>query len=163
MSVTGRLVHYSAEPMAVVRSMPHGGVMGAYKTGGLWFSVEGPDDWVQWCKSKDFCLEQFVHATEIVLKSKAKVLRLRNASDIDAFTAEYVAEQEDLIPDWPSVRAKWQGLIIAPYCWGRRLSSFWYHGWDCASGVIWDADAIAKLRPIEPPDMATEGQDDRNA
>ncbi len=29
----------------------------------------------------------------------------------------------------------------------------WYYGWDCASGVIWDAEAVAELRPTDAPDL----------
>ena len=44
----------------------------------------------------------------------------------------------------------YQGIIIAPYLWTRRHheSTGWYYSWDCASGVIWDARAIAELKPL---------------
>ncbi len=45
----------------------------------------------------------------------------------------------------------YQGIIIAPYCYSIRLDNdcFWYYPWDCASGCIWDATAIAALVPVQ--------------
>lgn len=45
---------------------------------------------------------------------------------------------------WECVYEMWQGIVIAPYQWPLRLSSAarWYYGWDCASGCVWDIDAI---------------------
>lgn len=156
-----RLIHYSSKPLLKVRSMTHSedGV-GAYKTPGLWVSAEGDDDWVAWCRAESFSLGCFAHATEIILADDAKVKRLRTAKEIDQFTAEFEPKDRrgnwDHRIDWPAIRSRWQALIIAPYCWQRRLSSHtsWYYGWDCASGVIWDAAAVKELRPAEPPDMS---------
>jgi hypothetical protein len=49
--------------------------------------------------------------------------------------------------DWSKVAAKHQGIIIAPYCYARRLTyhTAWYYGWDCASGCIWDLKAIQSV------------------
>lgn len=44
--------------------------------------------------------------------------------------------------DWLRVKTQYGGIEIAPYQWKRRLSSFWYYGWDCASGAIWDRDVL---------------------
>lgn len=157
-----RLIHYSKEPLMWVESRPHSEHgCGAYKTPGLWFSVEGEDDWVAWCKSERFNLECFAHATEIILKPDARVHRLTTPGEIDRFTHEFTPPNRERWGrhlDWLAIRQKWQGLIIAPYCWARRLEqhTFWYYGWDCASGVIWDADAIADLRPTVPPDMTAQ-------
>jgi len=154
-----RLIHYSKTPLLKAQSRKHSDERcGAYKTPGLWFSVEGEDDWIAWCKGERFALESFVCATEIVLKPDHNVHQLKNAAEIDRFTREFTplnAPEWDHSLDWPAVRKRWRGLIIAPYCWARRLErhTSWYYGWDCASGVIWDADAIAELRAVEPPDM----------
>jgi hypothetical protein len=46
--------------------------------------------------------------------------------------------------DWKEVAKNHAGLEINPYFWEKRLNSKtnWYYGWDMASGVIWDLDAI---------------------
>lgn len=157
-----RLIHYSPKPLPSVRSRKHStDGAGAYKTPGLWVSVEGEYDWVWWCKAESFGLDGFKHATEVVLTADANVHHLKTPGDIERFTVEFTPKDRpswDNSIDWPAVRAKWRGLIIAPYCWPLRMArhTSWYYGWDCASGVIWDAAAVAELRPIDPPDMTAE-------
>lgn len=48
---------------------------------------------------------------------------------------------------WPKVAKEYQGIIISPYQWERRdfFGTFWYSGWDCASGCIWDKEAIKSI------------------
>ncbi len=156
-----RLIHYSAKPLTSMRSMKHAeDGAGAYKTPGLWVSVEGPMDWLEWCRAESFGLRSFTYATEIVLAEDARVLHLSGAKAIDKFTAKFQPRDKrgdwDHRIDWPAIRRRWRGLVIAPYCYARRLSQHtsWYYGWDCASGVIWDAEAVKELRVLEPPDLS---------
>lgn len=159
---TGRLIHYSKTHLSAVHSVPiekqdERGA-GLFKPRGLWVSVEGKADWAEWCRAENFgCLDC---ATEVVLAPEANVLRLKGADDLDRFHAScsvvryrYGEDLGDLTTiDWRSVAQRYQGIIIAPYVWQRRLDrpvSNWYYGWDCASGCIWDAAAVARLRPIE--------------
>lgn len=157
-----RLIHYSSEPLTKVYSREHSAQgSGAYKTPGLWVSAEGDDDWVAWCRSESWGLETFKHATEIVLAPSANVLHLAGESALDDFTEKFSGDGSPIwhrTIDWLAVRAKWQGLIIAPYVWSRRLADHtgWYYGWDCASGVIWDAAAVGELRSAELPDFSEE-------
>jgi hypothetical protein len=44
--------------------------------------------------------------------------------------------------NWAKVAAKWGGVEIAPFQ-SKRDNVFWYSTWDCASGVVWDLDAIS--------------------
>jgi hypothetical protein len=162
-----RLIHYSRKPLHRVRSKAHDDLLvGAYKTPGLWVSVEGPDDWLHWCKSESFGLDGFKYATEVTINI-ANILHLSTATQIDKFTKEFSTQGRpswDKSIDWALVRKQWWGLIVAPYCWSRRLSphTSWYYGWDCASGVIWDSRAIKALKPIEPPDLSEEANDPPN-
>lgn len=52
---------------------------------------------------------------------------------------------------WEAVKANWQAIVIAPYQWPLRLHSAcrWYYGWDCASGCVWDINAIESFS-LEP-------------
>lgn len=156
-----RLIHYSKKPLIAVRSKPHSeNGCGCYKTPGLWVSVEGEYDWPWWCQGENWRIEDFVHATEIILKPEARICHLSTSKQLDAFTREFVPADRlgewDCRIDWPRIRKEWQALIIAPYQWDRRLElhTSWYYGWDCASGVIWNADAVAELRPAELPDFS---------
>lgn len=158
-----RLIHYSKKPLTKVLSRLHKeDGAGAYKTPGLWVSVEGEDDWPAWCKSEQWGLETFGYTTEVILAPENTVLRLKSVKEIDAFTQKYCTEnrryENDRNVEWDKVRGAHQGLIISPYQWARRLSPHtrWYYGWNCASGVIWDAAAVAELRPAKLPDMSGE-------
>lgn len=53
--------------------------------------------------------------------------------------------------DWKKVTEEYQGIIISPYIWQRRLAphTMWYYGWDVASGCIWDTDAIEEVKLVE--------------
>jgi hypothetical protein len=52
--------------------------------------------------------------------------------------------------EWRKVAERFDGIIIAPYIWQRRLDleSSWYYSWDCASGCIWNASAVREIVPM---------------
>lgn len=149
-----RLVHFSKTPLVSINSVQQESEP-ALKPRGLWVSVEGADDsWTQWCHAESFGIERLAVANVIHLAEDARILRLRGELDIDLFTDEFrVDEHRWSGMNWQAVADKWSGIIIAPYVWGRRLSehTLWYYGWDCASGCIWDADAIASIDVETPP------------
>lgn len=162
-----RLIHYSTSYLSEVRSCRQDPRRNIGKPNGLWVSVEGEDDWANWCKDNDFgCLD---YATEVVLRQSANVLRLSSACDLDEFHAKhsYVAHRygvdlgnrTDI--DWTAIAKSYDGIIIAPYVWSRRLNfdksgcvSDWYYGWDCSSGCIWNASAVDRLNPLPQPSTA---------
>lgn len=154
-----RLLHYSNKPLSRVRKLPLSYNRGAYKTSGLWVSVEGKYDWVWWCESQGYNLDRFRYATEIILVKDANVKYLRDARDLDRFTARFHSSDKpiwDANLDRDRIRGRWNGLIIAPYVHSRRLTQHtsWYYGWDCASGVIWNPQAVASLRMVPAPNLA---------
>ena len=125
----------------------------AIKPCGVWFSVEGEDDWMRWCCSEGFRLGALTFGTEIVLKDDANVLWIRTVEELDAFTREYRSREATVMGlrsdwiDWERVIAKYDGIIIPTYLWERRMSAMWYYGWDCASGCVWNTAAIKFYRP----------------
>lgn len=146
----------------MVRSRKHSeDGAGAYKTPGLWVSVEGEDDWLAWCRSEGWGLDRMVCAAEVILSPASNVKRLTSAYEIDEFSDDFRTSGSPIWHrglDWSAIRDRWQGLIIAPYCWERRLADHtgWYYGWDCASGVIWDAAAVESVQSIAPPDLTEQ-------
>lgn len=123
--------------------------------GGFWVSVEGKDDgWYDWCQAESFNLENLKYHHEVKLKSNAKILYIRSAEELNQFGDKYKTSDDPWSPsimiiDWAKVAKDYQGIIIAPYIediedeWlGRQI---WYYGWDCASGCIWDIEAIEAL------------------
>lgn len=152
---------------------PYGDATG-YKPSGLWLSVEGDDDWKSWCLAEKFRLGNLRHTHEVILKPNANIIHISTAEELDKFDDLYrassamhailadVGAHRALIYstisassrnrmfgiDWRKVAQEYQGIIIAPYLWERRLDgdTFWYYTWDCASGCIWDRSAIAEIR-----------------
>lgn len=139
------------------------------KPWGFWLSNERGEGWKQWCRSESFRPRSLAYEYYVKLTGKERILYLRSARDIDKFTAEYKADSEQnrwsdkydrdnpspyrdgptvFEIDWARVAEKYQGIIITPYVWSRRLTTqtMWYYGWDCASGCIWDAAAISRFK-----------------
>ncbi len=122
------------------------------KPDGLWVSVDGEDDWLDWCTREEYGDIASKRRFRVALADDARVLRLTTAAEIIAFDQQYTLPDHFLSHwaiDWARVAAAWQGIIIAPYQWSLRLSEIsWYYGWDCASGAIWDAAAIASVEEV---------------
>jgi hypothetical protein len=170
-----RLIHYSNEYITEVRSVEQAPLEKASrvdKPKGLWVSAEGDDDWPSWCRSEDFRLAGLSHPTQVILRPSARILRINGAEDLLKFHEAYstvppwakkiTPEMLDNLPyknlpapdfrgyavRWLDLAQEYQGIIIAPYVWSQRLRLSWYYGWDCASGCIWDSNAVADLVPL---------------
>jgi hypothetical protein len=156
MKIGNRLLHYSDNLLEKINSVDQTEYLAKWgrsdKPGGLWVSVEGEDDWAHWCESDSFRIGSICH--EVVLSFSANLLLLTCCSDIDNFSFHYgirslhhVGALIDQIK-WDVVAERYQGIVIAPYVVEKRFSdnAFWYSGWDCASGCIWDARAIEEVR-----------------
>jgi len=152
------LIHYSYAPLDHLSFRDQS--KSAVKPKGLWVSVEnGNDDgWKDWCLSEEFKLRNLNSESEVVLKTEAKILILKSIADIHAFTEMYKTKPPYIKDcsevyngttyiNWSAVAEKHQGIIITPYQYGCRLNDncFWYYGWDCASGCIWDPMAIKEV------------------
>jgi hypothetical protein len=120
------------------------------KPAGFWVSVDGKDDWKEWCEAENFgdLSQQYRH--KVTLKADSNILLLTDKLEVLCFRERYGREtnnplyQIPYIP-WDQVAQDYQGIIIAPYQWELRLEEMWYYGWDCASGCIWDRMAIESV------------------
>ena len=159
-----RLIHYSRKKFDLEpRMYDQSFVTWQAKPLGLWVSVEGPDDWKSWCEGEEFQLENLKFAYEVKLKKDSNLLYINSPQELLLFTKSYPflrdqwkdREGERLCAtyelDWLKVKKEYQGIIISEYFWDLRLANecFWYGGWDCSSGCIWDLDCIEELRFIE--------------
>lgn len=154
-----RLLHYSAKPLDAVRTTAADLRRDGSKPTGLWVSVEGDDDWKSWCEAENFSPDRLACVAEVTPTEPANLLLLSSAADVLRFHREYRCRPEfagtgSLAADpywdnhairWSDVASSYDGIIIAPYQWSLRLDGEcrWYYGWDCASGCIWNADAIS--------------------
>lgn len=152
--------HYSYWPLAFSREHvytpdhPHG----FGKPVGFWISVDGEDDWAEWCL-RESNLPPWRY--RVTLDSGAGILWIQCAEELLAFHETYCVETEferlytraiygesnkNWPIDWAKVAVDHDGLIIAPYLWSQRMMGpGWYHGWDCASGCIWTTSAIVAV------------------
>jgi len=148
------LLHYSAEPIIFDRNRNykkhnHAGI---YKPHGFWVSVQGDRDWKDWCEAEEFNLESLRHTHTVELKQSANVLLVSTAAEIEKFHNTFSTESNDfLYPTikWDEVQKQYDGVVIAPYQGAYRLHCdyMWYYGWDCASGCIWNLEAIQDVCP----------------
>lgn len=121
---------------------------------GLWVSDEEDYGWSQWCDDNLFRDTSKQLMYEVKLRSNSNVLRINSSEHLRLFSEEYAfsldADSEESteyegylrIIDWELVSKTYQGIIITPYQWNCRTELMWYYGWDCASGCIWDKNAI---------------------
>lgn len=157
-----KLSHFAAKPLPTrlhnVEQGPLNGVGGyfAQKPGGLWVSVDGKDDWPEWCESNNFSLYKLRYRYRITLRKRHDLIVISTAAALDSFVEQF-GVADPLFKDmamyndcrginWPRVAQTAKGIIIAPYHWTRRMDSMWYYTWDCASGCIWDVSAIQSVR-----------------
>jgi hypothetical protein len=146
------LVHYGPAPLGPlsrhIQSRPQ------LKPKGLWVSVDScENNWRDWCEGAQFRLNNLQCAQQIILQNNANILRMASPYELDNFTSSYdiTKSNSDCYRsdyyriDWIRVAEHYDGLIIAPYVWQRRLELMWYYCWDCASGCIWNPDAIARV------------------
>ena len=107
------------------------------------------------CEREGFLLEKLAVATEVRLATGANVLTIADADSLDRFTERFRLADPPT-PSfrwhvyWRDVARRYDGIIIAPCIWDRMLcrATGWYHGWDCASGCVWDPAAVEVVRVV---------------
>ena len=145
-----RLKHYARVPeVNLDRSIDYSTHYPRFdKPNGLWVSVEGPDDWKNWCQQEDYCTEWLDNEHEVVLTETANILYLETLEAVLTLQGKFKApDKYGGGPDWEVIRGLYDGIIIAPYQWEARLAAetTWYSSWDCASGCIWNLDAVESI------------------
>lgn len=150
-----QLWHYAEGPVVLDgRSYAQSAELTVYgKPKGIWVSVAGEDDWPSWCRAESFAIERLTFGHLVSLRPDANVLWLQSGADLGRFESQFGREKDwgswrEPCIDWQAVAAQYDGIIIAPYQWGSRLSRQWYYGWDCASGCIWNTAAITFGAPL---------------
>src|SRR5690625_3568007 len=150
------LRHYSTEKVVFDPAWDYSGRHDrGDKPEGFWVSVAGPDDWREWCEGERFRLDALANEHTVTLAPQARILHIDNLGDLEDLTYKYPAPvkewrrssvwADDKYPDWAAIATEWDGIIVAPYQWRARLDLFWYCTWDCASGCIWNLDAIESV------------------
>lgn len=157
--MTTDLRHHSATPITL-DALELREQTSEYKPRGLWVSVGA--EWQDWCNSEQYATETLVNQYQVTLAANASMLIVDSAEALDAFTDQYSAPASwspmSTVIDWPAVAAIHDGILISPYQWSRRHDrrTFWYYGWDIASGCIWNPAAIESLTIRETATTGSE-------
>ena len=147
------LSHYTREPLKFDKfreyRQPDGSDYGYAKPRGFWVSVDGEHDWATWCEDEHFNEEGLANKTAFRLKWDSQVLIIRDMDQIMEFTDRFGIQYHEVLRGikWKLVATIYDGIIITPYLWEGRydMKTGWYYGWDCASGCVWNLDAIEKV------------------
>ena len=156
-----QLIHYSKQPFKFSRDHVFREQI-PMKPKGLWFSIEHEIEdyfgWKDWCQTEGWNLDGLQYESIIELEPDATILELRTIEEMCQFTQNYgiiedtgillSGEPRIMYVRWDLVREKYQGIFIYPYHYQLRLSNsfWWYYGWDCSSGCIWDLGAIHNIK-----------------
>ena len=150
------LFHYSQNIVTSVESRdPSKRGSGCYKPAGFWVSVDEPDEdgesygWPAWCESEDYCLDRLGVRHRVDLINAERLLWITTADDLSWFDnifGEVGPYNREI--NWPLVADQFAGVVIAPYQRSKRFDIDWYYGWDCASGIIWDASIVRRITQV---------------
>lgn len=121
-----------------------------YQTGRSW------EEWIAGERMLDWMKPYLV----VIEVDPSRILQLRSAYELHQFTEQYKApfvpgqtvfESGRLTAiNWQRVAESWGGIEISPYQWSCRFDLMWYYGWDCASGCVWDLNAVRVVKPGVP-------------
>src|SRR5580765_4126466 len=138
--------HWASKPLALDRTRQYPVDANHFKPLGLWFDADS--DWKRWCESEGFMPNCLTVPHIVTLKPGANILLINSPEALEDFTVKWGGKggktsfrETDFIR-WLNLRTRYDGIVIAPYQWSKRLSLEWYYSWDCASGCVWDLSAI---------------------
>jgi len=149
------LHHYSTSKIIEITSKVQRPVMKPYdRPTGFWVSVVGPNDWKS--KHRGDLLDQNLY--EVKLAGEHNLLFMNTREHLSEFTKAYgikLKGETRIAIDWARVAANYQGVIIAPFFTEHEDYDdlFWYGAWGCASGCIWDKNAISGISLVREGDQ----------
>jgi hypothetical protein len=129
------------------------------KPRGFWISDDEDLGWARWATENDWGINSLRWKYSFRFRPEARVLLLQSFREIVNFGEKY--RGEPLSPslsrtnyrlDWSRVKKRYDAIVITPYDWTARNHdrTFWYYGWDCASGCVWNLEVIEQVGdPIE--------------
>lgn len=147
------LYHYtgSSDPIQLFHCVQRTGDF-SFKPHGLWVTPDDEYNWEWWSRAEQFNVENLTHRFSIQLKPSAEILWIKNSMQLDQFAKEFSKTPSlpgfhDLYAiDWHKVAEKYQGILIIPYIWERRMDTMWYYSWDCSSGCLWDPEVVESIQ-----------------
>lgn len=157
MSTEGLILTHYGEVVDLTRTYDQQENRRLDKPRGLWLSDENDYGWSEWCDDEQFRDTSTQVRTDFRFAEGANILHLATPEQLVDFTKEWGLANEDHIQkiygedalshqiDWVAVAGSYDGILITPYHWSKRLEVHWYYGWDVASACVWNLDALVKL------------------
>ena len=159
---SGERIHVSNNPVQELRDLTKQNEVPSDnrpigKPDGFWYAFG--DSWLYFTEynmTNDY-YDALQHAYKVVV-DKSKILSIRNQDMLDQFNDEFSVETDmRLFPyviDWVKVTQRYSGFEIPCYNnidTDTLVANRWLNLWDIPSGVIWNPDAVLKLKPLGNP------------
>jgi len=159
---SGERIHVSNNPIEELRDLTaQNGVPSENrpdgKPDGFWYAFG--DSWLYWT-SMNMSTKNYEHAYKVVV-DRSKIISIRNQDMLDDFNREFTYETDSkympYLVDWGKVSQRYSGFEIPAYddleISGDRyiIRNRWLLNWDIPSGVIWNPNAVLKLKPLGNP------------
>ncbi len=120
------------------------------------------DGWEEWCGYNwEGKIDAETDTRLIVAVKPERLLVLSTFQDVACFFDEYNAKrvmaQDPLLSefrflgdraiDWPRVMSEFDGMEMPRYnhAWSFKPRAEWSYGWDCSSGVVWNAKTALRI------------------
>ena len=156
---SGERIHVSNNPIQELRDLTaQNGVPSENrpdgKPDGFWYAFG--DSWLYWT-SMNMSTKNYEHAYKVVV-DRSKIVSIRNQDMLDDFNREFTYEtdmrQFPYLIDWGKVSQRYSGFEIPCYDdinFQEIRRNRWLYLWDIPSGVIWNPNAVLKLKPLGNP------------
>ena len=146
-------IHYTGEDIAALdlsRKYTQNVKNLAYNTpNGLWLSITGIRDWVQYCLINSYCLDNVKSEFQIFLKPDAKILILHNTAALEDFTRKYGYYKENnasgLSFRWEEIIRNYQGIALPNVLPKLPNMDMWRKTWCYTCACLWDLQAVEKV------------------
>tara|TARA_Y100001970_G_scaffold2942_1_gene3464 strand:- start:1204 stop:1773 length:570 start_codon:yes stop_codon:yes gene_type:complete len=131
------------------------------KPDGLWYECQdgSAETWEEFCNTgfgDDQYYEKKYDGQYNVILNDYEILFIPDEYHFEKFYKMYSVPHPadpdgkkgyDKQIDWPRVASDYAGIEICPYLSSKRNDddSFWYYGWDVASGCVWDPSGVKEL------------------
>lgn len=128
------------------------------KPNGLWYECQdgSSSTWKEFCEFGLSSGYSKYDSTYNVVLNDYNVLFIPDEHHFEKFYEMYSVNHQadpdgtkgfDKVIDWPKVAEHYAGIEICPYLSSKRMDddSFWYYGWDVASGCIWDPSGVKEI------------------
>lgn len=158
---SGERIHVSNNPMQELRDLTaQNGVPSEDrpigKPDGFWYAFG--DSWLYFTShSMTGRYDASQHAYKVVV-DKSKIISIHNQDMLDDFNNEFSFEtdmrQFPYLIDWGKVSQRYSGFEIPCYDdinFQEIRRNRWLYLWDVPSGVIWNPNAVLKIKPLGNP------------